>query len=86
MKISIITVNLNNASGLEQTIQSVISQSYQLIEYIVIDGNSTDGSKAVIEKYAANINIVVSEKDNGVYNAMNKGIAKSTGEYISVET
>ena len=82
MKISIITINLNNASGLEQTIQSVVLQSYQPIEYIVIDGNSTDGSKEVIEKYAANINIVVSEKDNGVYNAMNKGIAKSTGEYL----
>lgn len=82
MKISIITVNLNNASGLEQTIQSVVAQSYQYIEYIVIDGNSTDGSKAIIEKYAININVVVSEKDNGVYNAMNKGIAKSTGEYL----
>ena len=82
MKISIITVNLNNASGLEQTIQSVIAQSYQPIEYIVIDGNSTDGSKTVIEEYAANINVVVSEKDNGVYNAMNKGIAKSKGEYL----
>ena len=82
MKISIITVNLNNASGLEQTIQSVVAQSYQPIEYIVIDGNSTDGSKTVIEKYAANINVVVSEKDNGVYNAMNKGIANSTGEYF----
>lgn len=82
MKISIITVNLNNASGLEQTIQSVISQPYQPIEYIVVDGNSTDGSKTIIEKYAAYITVIISERDNGVYNAMNKGIATSTGEYL----
>ena len=81
-KISIITVNLNNAVGLEKTICSVIDQAYKPIEYIVIDGNSQDDSKSILEKYAQNIQVSISEKDNGIYNAMNKGISKSTGEYL----
>ncbi len=80
--ISIITVNLNNAAGLEKTIRSVIKQAYCPIEFIVIDGDSIDDSKSVLDKYAGQIQVTVSEKDNGIYNAMNKGILKSTGEYL----
>jgi glycosyltransferase involved in cell wall biosynthesis len=81
LKLSIITVNKNNASGLEKTIQSVICQTYTDFEYIVIDGNSTDASAEVIKKYNAKINYWVSEPDTGIYNAMNKGIQKAKGEY-----
>ena len=81
MKLSIITINLNNASGLEKTIQSVINQTYKDFEFIVIDGASTDGSVEVIKKYSSGINYWVSESDTGIYNAMNKGIRKAQGEY-----
>ena len=82
MKLSIITINRNNADGLDKTIQSVISQSYEDFEYIVIDGNSTDHSIDIIKKYNSNINYWVSETDKGIYNAMNKGIAKANGNYV----
>jgi len=81
VKLSIITINKNNASGLDRTIQSVISQTNKDFEYIVIDGASTDGSVEVIKKYSSGINYWVSEKDTGVYNAMNKGIQKAQGDY-----
>ncbi|WP_455671779.1 glycosyltransferase family 2 protein [Phocaeicola sp.] len=81
-KISIITINYNNSIGLEKTIRSVINQTYTNYEYIVIDGNSTDGSKEIIKKYDADINFWVSEPDKGIYNAMNKGILKSSGTYL----
>jgi len=81
MKLSIITINKNNASGLEKTIQSVIEQIYKDYEYIVIDGNSTDESVEIIKKYSSGINYWVSEPDTGIYNAMNKGIRKAQGEY-----
>jgi glycosyltransferase involved in cell wall biosynthesis len=81
LKLSIITVNKNNASGLEKTIQSVISQTYTDFEYIIIDGNSTDRSVDKIKKNVAKINYWVSEPDTGIYNAMNKGIQKAQGEY-----
>lgn len=80
-KLSIITINLNNAEGLEKTISSVINQSYSNFEYIVIDGGSTDGSVDVIRKYADKLTYCVSEPDSGIYNAMNKGIRKASGEY-----
>lgn len=80
--ISIITINYNNAAGLERTIRSVVSQSYPDMEYLVIDGNSTDGSKEVINRYADKISYSISEKDSGIYNAMNKGISKATGRYL----
>ena len=80
-KISIITINLNNKTGIEKTIQSVISQTHGNVEYIIIDGGSNDSSIDVIRKYADKINYWISEPDKGVYNAMNKGIAKATGEY-----
>lgn len=80
-KLSIITINLNNAEGLEKTISSVINQTYRDFEYIVIDGGSTDGSVDVIKKYADTLTYWVSEPDTGIYNAMNKGIRKASGEY-----
>lgn len=83
MKLSIITVNYNNRDGLQKTIDSVISQTWRDFEWIIIDGGSTDGSKELIEKYQSNFAYWCSEPDKGVYNAMNKGIAKAKGEYIS---
>ncbi|MFA4867305.1 MAG: glycosyltransferase family 2 protein [Pedobacter sp.] len=81
-KISIITVNYNNKTGLAKTIQSVVNQSYSNIEYIVIDGGSADGSKGVIKAQERKIAYWISEADSGIYNAMNKGIKDSTGEYL----
>lgn len=80
-KLSIITINLNNAEGLEKTICSVINQTYSDREYIVIDGGSTDSSVDVIKKYADKLTYWVSEPDAGIYNAMNKGIRKTSGDY-----
>lgn len=82
MKLSIITINYNNAEGLKKTIKSVVNQSYSDFEYIVIDGGSTDNSKKVIESFSEKISYWVSEPDSGIYNAMNKGIKKSGGEYL----
>lgn len=81
MKLSIITVNLNNKDGLQRTIDSVIAQTWRDFEWIVIDGGSTDGSKELIEQYSDNFAYWVSEPDSGVYNAMNKGIHAAQGEY-----
>ena len=81
-KISIITINYNDCSGLQKTINSIVDQIYQEFEFIIIDGASTDGSKALIEKYSNTIDYWISEKDNGVYHAMNKGIKVATGEFI----
>ncbi len=81
IKLSVITINYNNAAGLQKTIQSVISQTFKDYEYIVIDGGSNDGSKEIIESYAGKITYWVSEKDTGIYNAMNKGIQQAKGAY-----
>lgn len=81
-KISIITINYNNAEGLRQTIQSVLEQSYTAIEYIVIDGASTDGSQLVVEEFSSKLAYALSEADKGIYNAMNKGIKVATGDYL----
>ena len=83
MKFSIITVNYNNKEGLRKTIESVIHQTYRDFEYIVIDGGSTDGSTDVLKEYGKHITYWVSEPDKGVYNAMNKGIAQSRGDYLN---
>lgn len=80
-KLSIITINYNNAEGLRRTIESVVSQTFTNFEYIVIDGGSTDGSVGVIKQYADKITYWVSEPDKGIYNAMNKGIKVAQGEY-----
>lgn len=83
IKFSIINVNLNMAVGLQKTIQSVAGQTYKNIEYIVIDGDSTeDNSKDVINQNRSVITKWISEKDTGIYNAMNKGINLSTGDYL----
>lgn len=82
MKLSIITINYNNRAGLIKTIDSIVNQSYRDYEYIIIDGASTDGSAEVIRDYADRINYWVSEPDNGIYNAMNKGIDVAKGEYL----
>lgn len=94
MKLSIVTINYNNAEGLKRTLDSVASQTYRDIEHIIIDGGSTDGSVDAIKEYVADnpkresffkhtVNWV-SEHDNGIYNAMNKGIKKATGAYIQI--
>src|SRR5579862_2884916 len=80
--LSIITINYNNSLGLENTIKGVISQSYKNFEFIIIDGGSTDNSVEIINSFSEEINYWVSEKDTGIYNAMNKGIIKSSGEYL----
>lgn len=79
--ISVITINYNNKNGLEETIKSVISQTYPKLEYIIIDGGSSDESVDIIKKYTDKISYWVSEPDKGIYNAMNKGIAQAHGEY-----
>lgn len=81
MKLSIITINFNNVSGLQRTMNSVLSQTWKDFEYIVIDGGSNDGSKDLIRSYAPQLSTWVSEKDSGIYNAMNKGIKYAKGEY-----
>ena len=81
MKLSIITINRNNASGLKKTIESVVTQSFTDFEYIVIDGASTDESVDIIKSYSDKISYWVSEPDTGIYNAMNKGVLASHGEY-----
>jgi glycosyltransferase involved in cell wall biosynthesis len=81
--ISIITVVCNNKKSIEDCIKSVLSQSYRPIEYIVIDGASDDGTMDIVNKYKDRINIIVSEKDHGIYDAMNKGIGLASGDYIA---
>ena len=96
MKLSIVTINYNNAEGLRMTMESVLKQTYRDIEYIIVDGASTDGSDDVIREMSASLNdgmsrdkslndgmslIWSSEPDKGIYNAMNKGIKQATGEY-----
>ena len=82
VKLSIITINYNNRNGLKNTIDSVVSQSYRDYEWIVIDGGSTDGSKELIVENSQYISYHVSEPDKGIYNAMNKGVLASHGEYL----
>lgn len=83
-KVSIITVVYNGVKTIEQTIKSVLRQTYKNIEYIIIDGDSTDGTQQIIEKYVDDISYYISEKDDGLYYAMNKGIEKATGEIVGI--
>lgn len=80
--ISIITVCFNERAHIEKTILSVLRQTLPGIEFIVIDGGSTDGSREIIEQYRDRISNYISEKDNGIYDGMNKGLARATGEYV----
>lgn len=82
MRFSIITINLNNKSGLVTTIESVLSQKNCEIEYIIIDGNSSDNSQEVIKTYQRQISKWVSEEDGGIFNAMNKGLSFATGDFV----
>ena len=94
MKLSIITINYNNAEGLRKTLASVVVQTYSDIEHIIIDGGSSDGSVDAIKEYVAanpkkdpflkHTIKWVSEKDSGIYNAMNKGIRKASGSYVEI--
>jgi glycosyltransferase involved in cell wall biosynthesis len=80
--ISIITVVYNSVATIEETIVSVLNQSYRNVEYIIIDGGSNDGTVEVVEKYANQLAYFVSEPDSGLYDAMNKGITASSGEWL----
>ena len=82
MKFSIITVTYNAAAFLEQTILSVLTQSYGNIEYIIVDGASTDGTLDIVRRYESGITRWISEKDSGLYDAMNKGLRLATGDYV----
>lgn len=93
MRLSIVTINYNNAEGLKKTLASVAAQSYRDIEHIIIDAASTDGSVEVIKEYAQRVNseegrvnsvVWSSEPDKGIYDGMNKGIRKATGDYIQI--
>ena len=83
-KISVITITFNSAATLEETILSVTSQDYPDLEYVIIDGGSTDGTLDIIRKYQDKIQIVVSEPDRGISDAFNKGIARATGEIVGI--
>lgn len=84
MKISIITITYNSAATLEQTINSVLDQNYTDVEYIIVDGGSTDNTLQIIEKYKSKVSKFVSEKDSGLYHALNKGIELATGDVIGI--
>lgn len=84
MRLSIITINYNNVQGLRKTLDSILSQSNQEFEHIIVDGASTDGSKDLLEAYTFPHTQWASEPDKGIYNAMNKGIRMATGDYIQI--
>ena len=80
--ISVITICYNSELSIERTIKSVLSQTYPNIEYIIIDGKSSDGTNTIIQKYQDNISKYISEEDSGIYNAMNKGLTMAIGEWV----
>ena len=80
--ISIITVVLNDKDNIEKTILSVLNQNYKNIQYIIIDGGSSDGTIDIIKKYEKNIGFWISEKDEGIYDAFNKGLKHTNGDLI----
>ena len=84
MKVSIITITYNSEPTLKDTIESVINQTYKNIEYILIDGGSTDETLSIIKSYGNKISTLISEKDNGLYDALNKGISLATGDVIGI--
>ena len=84
MRVSIITICYNRVKTIEKAIQSVLSQDYEDIEYIIIDGNSKDGTQQIIEKYRNQIATYISEPDNGMYDAINKGLAIATGDIVGL--
>lgn len=84
MKISVITISFNSADTIESTIESVLAQDYDNVEHIIIDGGSNDKTLSIIEKYKDKIDVLVSEPDKGLYDAMNKGIKYATGDVIGM--
>lgn len=84
MKVSIITITYNSAETIEDTIRSVLAQDYADIEYIVVDGASKDGTMEIVKRYSSSIARVVSERDKGIYDAMNKGVALASGDIIGI--
>jgi len=81
-KLSVITIVYNNVRHIERTMLSVINQTYTNIEYIVVDGFSTDGTLEIVQQFTSQIETLISEKDKGIYDAMNKGLAVATGDYV----
>jgi len=84
VKVSIITIAYNSAETIEDTIKSVVGQDYCNIEYIIIDGGSTDDTLSIVERYKESISTIVSEPDKGIYDAMNKGVQNATGDIIGI--
>ena len=84
MKISIVTISYNSVDTIEDTLKSVISQDYDNVEYIIVDGGSKDGTLDVINRFKDNIQTIISEKDKGIYDAMNKGIQAAEGDVIGI--
>ncbi|GAH03551.1 unnamed protein product [marine sediment metagenome] len=84
MKVSIITVSYNAADTIEDCIQSIAKQTYPEIEHVIIDGGSTDGTISIVEKYRDRIPVFITEPDDGIYDAMNKGICLATGDVIGI--
>jgi len=81
-KLSVITIVYNNVRDIERTVLSVVNQTYPNIEYIVVDGASTDGTLELLKKYESKLSKLITEKDQGIYDAMNKGLALATGDYV----
>lgn len=81
-KLSVITIVYNNVRDIERTVSSVLNQTYPNIEYIVVDGDSTDGTLEILKKYESRLSKLITEKDKGIYDAMNKGLAAATGDYV----
>ena len=81
-KLSVITIVYNNVRDIERTVLSVLNQSYANIEYLVIDGASNDGTLGILKKYEGKISRLISERDKGIYDAMNKGLALANGDYV----
>jgi glycosyltransferase len=84
MKVSIITITYNSAATIEQTIRSVLEQTYKDVEYIIVDGLSTDNTLEIVNRYKDKISKIISEKDKGLYDALNKGISNATGDIIGI--
>jgi len=84
MKVSIITIAYNSSETIEDTIKSVVAQDYSNVEYVIIDGGSTDETLSIIDKYKDSISTIVSEPDKGIYDAMNKGVQNATGDIIGI--
>ena len=82
LKISVITVVFNGGETIEETIKSIVNQDYPSFEYIIVDGKSTDRTLDIVKKYESKISKIISEKDSGLYDAMNKGLKFSTGDFV----